>query len=46
MDEAVVKRVLPHATEAEQSVLGAMIMDADAITTASEVITGDDFYNK
>ncbi|MBO5341564.1 MAG: replicative DNA helicase [Lachnospiraceae bacterium] len=46
MDEAVVKRVLPHSTEAEQSVLGAMIMDADAITTASEVITGDDFYNK
>ena len=46
MDEAVVKRILPHSTEAEQSVLGAMIMDADAITTASEIITGDDFYNK
>ncbi len=46
MDEAVVKRILPHSTEAEQSVLGAMIMDSDAITTASEIITGDDFYNK
>ncbi len=46
MDEAVVKRILPHSTEAEQSVLGAMIMDSEAITTASEIITGDDFYNK
>ncbi len=46
MDEAVIKRVLPHSTEAEQSVLGAMIMDSEAITTASEMITGDDFYNK
>lgn len=46
MDETVVKRILPHSTEAEQSVLGAMIMDSDAITTASEIITGDDFYNK
>ena len=46
MDEAVVKRVLPHSTEAEQSVIGAMLMDAEAITTASEIISGDDFYNK
>ncbi len=46
MDEAVVKRILPHSTEAEQSVLGSMIMDSDAIVTASEIISGDDFYNK
>lgn len=46
MDEAVIKRILPHSTEAEQSVLGSMIMDADAIVTASELITGEDFYNK
>ncbi len=46
MDEAVIKRILPHSTEAEQSVLGSMIMDSDAIVTASELITGDDFYNK
>ena len=46
MDEMVVKRVLPHSTEAEQAVLGAMLMDAEAITSASEMITGDDFYNK
>ncbi|MBQ7972502.1 MAG: replicative DNA helicase [Lachnospiraceae bacterium] len=46
MDEAVLKRILPHSPEAEQSVLGSMIMDAQAITTASEIITGEEFYNK
>ena len=30
--------------EAEQSVIGSMIMDRDAIMTASEVITSEDFY--
>ncbi len=46
MDEAVLKRVLPHSIEAEQSVIGAMLMDKDAITVASEQITGEDFYGK
>ena len=27
MDENVLKRVLPHSMEAEQSVIGSMIMD-------------------
>ena len=44
MDEALIKRVPPHSIEAEQSVVGAMLMDKDAITTASELICGDDFY--
>ena len=44
MDEALIKRVPPHSIEAEQSVVGAMLMDKDAITTASEIICGDDFY--
>ena len=39
MEEALIKRVLPHSVEAEQSVIGSMIMDRDAIMTASEVIT-------
>ncbi len=46
MEEAVLKRVLPHSIEAEQSVIGSMIMDREAIVIASEMITGDDFYNK
>lgn len=46
MDEAVIKRVYPHSTEAEQSVIGSMIMDPEAIVAASEAITGEDFYEK
>lgn len=46
MDENVIKRILPHSVEAEQSVIGSMIMDREAIVAASELITGEDFYNK
>ena len=46
MEEAQIKRILPNSTEAEQSVIGSMIMDADAIRTAAGIISGDDFYNK
>ena len=44
MDEALIKRVLPHSVEAEQAVIGSMLMDRDAILTSSEIISGDDFY--
>lgn len=44
MEESVVTRVPPHNIEAEQSVLGAIIMDSDAAGIASEIITPDDFY--
>lgn len=44
MEEALIKRVLPHSIEAEQAVIGAMLMDSDAITTASEIVCKDDFY--
>ena len=27
MDEAVVKRIMPHSNEAEQAVIGSMMMD-------------------
>lgn len=46
MDEAFIKRVFPHSDEAEQSVIGSMIMDKDAIVAASETITGEDFYQQ
>ena len=46
MDEALIKRILPHNAEAERAVIGSMIMDADAIVTASEILTGDDFYQR
>ena len=44
MEEALIKRVMPHSIEAEQSVIGAMLMDKDAILEASEIISGQDFY--
>ncbi len=46
MEENVLKRILPHSLEAEQSVIGSMLMDRDAIMAASELLAGDDFYNK
>lgn len=44
MEEALIKRIMPHSIEAEQSVVGAMMMDKDAVMTASEIISGQDFY--
>lgn len=46
MDEIAIKRILPHSMEAEQAVIGSMIMDRDAITVAGEIVTGEDFYNR
>ncbi|MBS6952190.1 MAG: replicative DNA helicase [Enterocloster asparagiformis] len=44
MDETLMKRVLPHSIEAEQSVIGSMLMDREAVIAASEIIVGSDFY--
>lgn len=46
MDEAIIKRIMPHDTEAEQSVIGSMFMSSDALVTASEMLNKDDFYGK
>ena len=46
MEEAVIKRVMPHSIEAEQSVIGSMLMDREAVMTASEILTGEDFYQR
>lgn len=45
-NDALLKRVQPHSIEAEQSVIGAMLMDRDAIIAASEIVTEDDFYQR
>lgn len=37
-------QIPPHDVEAEQSVLGSMIIDKDAIISASEILTAEDFY--
>lgn len=46
MEDTLLKRVMPHSVEAEQSVIGAMIMDRDAVTVATEMLTVEDFYQK
>ena len=46
MEEAIIKRVMPHSAEAEQSVIGSMLMDREAIMIAAEIITGEDFYQR
>lgn len=46
MEEAIIKRVMPHNIEAEQSVIGSMIMDREAVLVASELLTGEDFYQR
>ena len=43
-EEEVKGRVMPHSIEAEQSVIGAMLMDSDAIDIASEMLREEDFY--
>ena len=44
MDEALIKRVMPHSTEAEQSVIGSMMLDREAIMTVAEMLVRGDFY--
>ncbi len=46
MDEAVIKRTMPSSIEAEQSVVGSMLIDNEAILAASEILKVDDFYHK
>lgn len=44
MEEAVIKRILPHSVEAEAAVIGAMLLNKDAIMETAEILTGEDFY--
>lgn len=46
MEEALIKRVMPNSIEAEQSVIGSMLMDREAIIAAGEILVIDDFYYK
>jgi replicative DNA helicase len=43
--DEIVKRIPPHSLEAEQSVIGSMIMDREAISIAIEHIDQHDFYH-
>ena len=41
---SVTDRIPPCNVEAEQSVLGSMLADAQAVITAAEILRGEDFY--
>lgn len=44
MEEMQSMRIPPHNLEAEQSVLGSIIMDHEAVIVASEILRPSDFY--
>ena len=46
MEEDLIKRIMPNSLEAEQSVIGSMIMDKEAIVIASETLIKEDFYHQ
>ncbi|WP_297134210.1 replicative DNA helicase [Terrisporobacter sp.] len=41
-----VSRIPPHSVESEQSILGSIILDKDAMITVSETINSGDFYKE
>jgi len=45
MSEPMMDRVPPHNREAEQSVIGAIFLEPQALITASEILMADDFYS-
>ena len=46
MEEEVIKRLPPHNVEEERAVIGAMMLNADAIMVCSELLTSDEFYQQ
>lgn len=44
MNDPQLDRVPPHNQEAEQSVIGAIFLEPQALITASEILIPDDFY--
>ena len=46
MEEAIIKRIMPNSLEAEQSVVGSMIMDREAIISSMELLQKEDFYHQ
>lgn len=43
-EEAPSRRIPPHSSEAEKSVLGSMMLSAECVDQALAVLTPDDFY--
>ena len=41
-----ITRIPPHSVESEQSILGSILLDKDAMITVSEIVNPDDFYKE
>ena len=39
-------KIPPNDVEAEQAVLGSMLLDGDAVADAVEILTPEDFYRE
>ncbi len=44
-NEAIIKKEQPYNEMAEQSVIGAMLLDRDVIGDVADILNKDDFYN-
>lgn len=44
MEEELIRKIAPQNIEAEKSVIGAMLMDSDAVMTVSEIVSAGDFF--
>ena len=44
--EATISQPLPHSVEAEQAVLGGLMLKNEAFESISDVLVEKDFYNK
>ena len=44
--EPTISQPLPHSTEAEQAVIGGLMLKNDAFDSVSEILSDRDFYNK
>lgn len=45
MTKQVSVRIPPHSQDAEESVLGALLLDKDAVISIAEFLSPEDFYN-
>src|SRR5665647_569598 len=46
MDIGAFGRIPPQSIEAEQSVIGSMLLDKEAIPLVTEILKGEDFYRE
>ena len=45
MDETIIKRTLPHNIDAENAVIGAMLMDSACVREVGDILHAEDFYD-